>query len=219
MGAHGCRLRLSAWFQRLVFFEDRSLPVRPFTRGLVRVKLWPLRHGAGGVHADSAPTATGRWTHAVCSAASFRWDWPDSSSDFSIPGQLNTTLRADNAHAGDVVRFKTIEPVLVSKGLIIPQNTQLLGHVLGAAPKQGQAPSWISVVVDPRRMEGTHFSTLHAFLFGQILASPGPQTGEADGLSISSLRSNVSKPQQRPRGKSPQPCRPQKRHSHITCPK
>src|SRR5215472_5873500 len=96
--------------------------------------------------------------------------------NLSIPAQLNTTIRADKAHAGDLVRFKTIEPVLVSQGMTIPANAHLYGHVLGAAARQAQTPSWISVVVD--RVEWKeHALALHAFISGQVKAPGGPPTG------------------------------------------
>ena len=121
---------------------------------------------------------------AVLSAAQQPSPVPDLPKGLSIPAQLDTTIRADKAHAGDVVRFKTLEPVLVSKGLIIPQNAKLFGHVLGAAAKQGQTPSWISVVVDRAEWK-EHTFPLHAFIFGQIHASPPPETGEADASTRS----------------------------------
>lgn len=109
---------------------------------------------------------------------------PDLPNGLSIPAELDTTIRADKAHAGDVVRFKTLEPILVSKGLIIPENAKLFGHVLGAAAKQGQTPSWISIVVDRAEWK-EHTFPLHAFIFSQIHTSPTPETGEADASTHS----------------------------------
>ena len=134
----------------------------------------------------------------LCSAQQPTPRVSDTPKGLSIPAQLDTTIRADKAHAGDLVRFKTLEPVLVSKGIIIPQNAKLFGHVLGAAAKQGEAPSWISVVVDRAEWKERTLP-LHAFIFGQILANPAPQTGEADA-SKSSASSTATVPNHAPVG-------------------
>src|SRR6516162_1914043 len=110
----------------------------------------------------------------------------EAAANLAIPAQLNTTIRADKAHVGDLVRFKTIEPVLVGKGVIIPSNAHLYGHVLGAAPKQAQTPSWISVVVD--RVEWKeHRLLLHAFISGQVIASRPQPSGAPGPLPQDSL--------------------------------
>ena len=90
--------------------------------------------------------------------------------NLSIPAQLKTTIKAEKAKAGDVVHFSTIEAVLVSKGVIMPANTKLYGRVLGAAPKQGEAPSYISVVVERAEWK-QHSIPLHAFILSQVAAS------------------------------------------------
>lgn len=88
-------------------------------------------------------------------------------ANLSIPAELNTPLKADRAHAGDIVLFKTLEAVLVGKGLVMPAKTKLYGHVLGAAPRQGQTPSWISVVIERAEWK-EHILPLHAFISGHI---------------------------------------------------
>ncbi len=127
------------------------------------------------------------------------------AGNLSIPAQLNTTIKADKAHAGDVVHFKTVEAVLVSKGLVMPANTRLYGRVLGAAPRQGQTPSWISVVVDRAEWK-EHTLPLHAFIFGRISSLVPIETGvdpsiqnpnlsSTPGQSSAGKRYNLGNPQ------------------------
>ncbi len=95
---------------------------------------------------------------------------PASSGKLSIPAQLTKAVRADKAHAGDPVEFRTLEPVLVGKGLVMPANTSLHGRVLGASPKQDGKNSWLALVVE--RAEWTqHSLPLHAFVAAQISIS------------------------------------------------
>lgn len=92
-----------------------------------------------------------------------------NTGNFTIPAQLETTVRADKAHVGDAVHFKTIQAVLVGQGLVMPENTQLYGHVLGAAPLKGDKASWVAVVVDRAEWK-EHSVPLRAFIAGQITA-------------------------------------------------
>ncbi len=107
----------------------------------------------------------------------------EAPSNLSIPVQLDTTIKADKAHAGDVVRFNTIEAVLVSKGVVMPQHAKLYGHVLGAAPKQGQTPSWISVVVERAEWK-EHALPLHAFISGQVYPDEYSPNGASPTNSV-----------------------------------
>jgi hypothetical protein len=96
----------------------------------------------------------------------------EALSQLYIPAQLNTTLKAEKAHVGDVVRFKTIEAVLLGKGVIMPANTKLYGRVLGAAARQEKEkkPSWISVVIERAEWK-EHTVALRAFISSQVAAS------------------------------------------------
>jgi len=126
--------------------------------------------------------------------------------NLSIPAELDTTLRADKAHVGDVVKFKTIEAVLVAKGVIMPANTKLYGRVLGASPRQEQKPSWISVVIDRAEWK-QHSLALRAFISGQVFPSantfsqrpeeeaPNPVPGTPTSIPTSnSKKYNLSDP-------------------------
>ena len=73
---------------------------------------------------------------------------PDVPAHMTIPAQLSKTIRTDKTHVGDKVEFKTVEPVLIGKGVIMPIDTKLHGRVLGAASRQADKPSWLVVLVD-----------------------------------------------------------------------
>src|SRR5208283_1361140 len=73
---------------------------------------------------------------------------PASSGKLSIPAQLTRTVRADKAHAGDPVEFRTLEAVLVGKDTEMPANSWLQGRILGASPKQEGKNSWLALVVE-----------------------------------------------------------------------
>jgi hypothetical protein len=103
---------------------------------------------------------------------------PGSASKLSIPAQLAKTVRADKAHPGDAVKFRTLEPILVSNGLVMPANTLLVGRILNARPKQEGKNSWLALVVERAEWK-QHTLPLHAFVAAQIDLSaankPAPQ--------------------------------------------
>jgi hypothetical protein len=96
---------------------------------------------------------------------------PGSSGKLSIPAQLAKTVRADKAHPGDPVKFRTLEPVLAGNGIVMPANTLLVGRILNASPKQEGKNSWLALVVDRAKWK-QHSLPLHAFVAAQINVSP-----------------------------------------------
>ena len=92
------------------------------------------------------------------------------AGQLSIPAELSKTVRADKAHAGDPVEFRTVEPVLVSKGIVMPTNTLLVGRILNASPKLEGKNSWVSLVVERAEWK-QHNMPLHAFVAAQITIS------------------------------------------------
>jgi hypothetical protein len=105
----------------------------------------------------------------------------------SIPAELTTTVRAENAHRGDSVEFRTLEAVLIANGLVMPKNAKLMGRIVGAAPREGDKPSWLVLLVE--RGEWKKQSVpLHAFIARQIAITSAPQnTPEpADSMAPSS---------------------------------
>lgn len=85
----------------------------------------------------------------------------------SIPAELTSTIKAERAQRGDPVEFRSLQAVLISTGLVMPANAKLTGRVVGAAPRQGDKPSWLVVLVE--RGEWKNQSVpLHAFIAAQI---------------------------------------------------
>ena len=87
--------------------------------------------------------------------------------NFSIPAQLSKTLDTNKCKTGDPVEMRTLEPVLIGNGVVIPENAKLHGRVLGAASRQNEKPSWL-VVVFERAEWKRHIVPLHAFVASRI---------------------------------------------------
>ena len=101
------------------------------------------------------------------------------SGDLSIPAELTKTVRADKAHRGDPVEFTTLEAVLIGQKLVMPPQSKLFGRVVGAAPRQGDKPSWLVLLVERAEWK-QHSVPLHAFISGQItLALPSNQNNSS----------------------------------------
>ena len=102
-----------------------------------------------------------------------------SPGKLSIPARLAKTVRADKVHPGGPVEFRTLEPVLVSNGLVMPENALLRGRILSAGPKQEGRNSWLSLVVERAEWK-QHSLPLHAFITAQItLSSANSQNSSA----------------------------------------
>ncbi len=105
----------------------------------------------------------------------------------SIPAQLTTTIRADKVHRGDPVEFRTVEAVLVANGLVIPKNAKLAGRVVGAAPRLGEKPSWLVLLVERAEWKNENVP-LHAFISSQISLEQVPLlTGQPTDGTTSTL--------------------------------
>ena len=96
----------------------------------------------------------------------------------SIPAELTSTIRAERVHRGDPVEFRTLEPVLISKGLVMPANTKLTGRVVGAAPLENGKPSWLVLLVEHGEWKNQSVP-LHAFIAAQITVSQLPAQSQA----------------------------------------
>jgi hypothetical protein len=112
-----------------------------------------------------------------------------SSDKLSIPARLSKTVRADKAHPGDPVEFRTVEAVLVGQGLVMPADTVLHGRVLSASPKQEGKNSFLAFVVESATWKQNSLP-LHAFIFAQI-ATPPPRAGDLGGMTASPDRQSV----------------------------
>ena len=87
--------------------------------------------------------------------------------NLSIPARLSKTLDTNKCKAGDTVEMRTAEPVLVSNGLVMPENAKLHGTVVGAASRQNDKPSWMVLLMESAEWKD-HNIPLHAFVTAQI---------------------------------------------------
>jgi hypothetical protein len=87
--------------------------------------------------------------------------------NFSIPARLSKTIDTKKCKAGDAVEMKTVEPVLIGKGLVMPENAKLHGKIIGAASRQADRPSWVLLVVERAEWK-EHSVPLRAFITSQI---------------------------------------------------
>jgi len=110
------------------------------------------------------------------------------AAQLSIPAELKKTVRADKAHAGELVEFRTLEPVLVSQGVVMPANTLLRGRILSAGPKQESRNSWLALVVERAEWK-QHSLPLHAFIAAQIMVSPAQRQAAQNPDSSASTSS------------------------------
>ena len=106
----------------------------------------------------------------------------------SIPAELTTTVRAENAHRGDAVEFRTLEPVLITNGVVMPANAKLMGRIVGAAPRQGNKPSWLVLLVERAEWKKQSIP-LHAFIAGKITISRVSQENSPPAGTTSSTTS------------------------------
>ena len=106
----------------------------------------------------------------------------------SIAAELKTTVKAENAHRGDPVEFRTLEAQLVASGVVMPANAKLTGRIVGAAPQQADKPSWLVLLVE--RAEWKEASVpLHAFITRQIAISVNQLNSQnTDAMTNSNAR-------------------------------
>ncbi|MFZ0707710.1 MAG: hypothetical protein WAM71_19065 [Candidatus Korobacteraceae bacterium] len=95
-------------------------------------------------------------------------------NNLSIPAQLDATVDTKKCKAGDVIEMRTLEPVLVGGGQVMPEHTKLSGRVLGAASRQNDKPSWLLLVIDRAEWNG-HSLPLRAFIISQITVKASVQ--------------------------------------------
>src|SRR5271167_4755582 len=113
-----------------------------------------------------------------------------SSSKLSIPARLIKTVRADKVHPGGPVEFRTLEPVLVGKDLVMPEDTLLRGRVLSAGPKQQGRNSWLVLVVERAEWK-QHSLPLRAFITAQITLSTDNTQHSLDPASTGNTSSTL----------------------------
>lgn len=87
--------------------------------------------------------------------------------NLSIPARLGKTIDTKKCKPGDAFEMRTLEPVLLSNGLVMPENTKLRGKVVAAASRQNDKPSWVLLVVQRAEWK-QHSVPLRAFVTSQI---------------------------------------------------
>jgi hypothetical protein len=87
--------------------------------------------------------------------------------NLSIPAKLNKSIDTKKCKAGDVVELRTLEPVLITNGLVMPEHTKLHGKIIGAASRKDDKPSWVLLMVDRAEWKD-HSVPLRAFVTSQI---------------------------------------------------
>ncbi len=87
--------------------------------------------------------------------------------NLSIPAKLNKTIDTKKCKAGDVIELRTLEPVLISNGLVMPEHTKLHAKILGSASRKDEKPSWVLLVVQNAEWKD-HNVPLRAFITSQI---------------------------------------------------
>jgi hypothetical protein len=107
---------------------------------------------------------------------------PVTAGAVAIPAELKTSIRADKVHRGDSVELRSVEPVLLGNGVVMPANAKISGRIVGAAPIQKGKPSWLVLLIEQAEWKQGS-ARLHAFISRQIKIDTVAQGGAqgADG--------------------------------------
>lgn len=123
-------------------------------------------------------------------------------ADTRFPVQLRQTIHATRAKKGDPVEFRTIEPVLIGHGIVVPENAELIGEVGFVRSDSKATPrSWIRIWVKGLRWKSGQasinavvdaiFYAPAAYIYSRD--HKGPEPTFLEGIHISShLFSNAS---------------------------
>jgi hypothetical protein len=122
--------------------------------------------------------------------------------NLSIPVQLSKTIDTKKCKAGDKVEMRTLEPVLIAHGLVMPENAKLHGKIMGAASRQDDKPSWLLLLVNVAEWKD-HTMPLRAFIAAQITVKT-QVTGQSDDTFDRALSLPETMRRRRPRRELPQ---------------
>jgi hypothetical protein len=90
-----------------------------------------------------------------------------------VEGELEKTLDAKHAKAGDPVVLKTTDKAAIADGVIIPKGSKILGHVVDAAPAgKGSANSKVTLQFDRAQLKGGQTLVIRT-----VLQSVAPASG------------------------------------------
>lgn len=118
-------------------------------------------------------------------------------ANLSIPAQLSKTVDTKKCKAGDAFEMRTLEPVLIGKGIVMPENTKLNGRVLGSGSRQNDKPSWVVLVIESARWKKNSVP-LHAFVMSQITTRTPPAT--SSGYNVDASQTDTLRPRRLSRG-------------------
>jgi hypothetical protein len=76
----------------------------------------------------------------VVATAAVAQQLPFIKQDTTFPVELRRTIHTNSAKVGDPVEFRTIEPVLVGRGIVVPNNASLLGEIEEVQPRSASSP-------------------------------------------------------------------------------
>jgi hypothetical protein len=107
---------------------------------------------------------------------------PPAPARLSIPAQLSKTIDTNHCKPGDIVELRTLEPVLIGKGVVMPESAKLRGRIIGAGSRHDDKPSWLLLLVE-RADWKEHTLALHAFIAAQITANQLRQAGTSDATN------------------------------------
>lgn len=86
--------------------------------------------------------------------------------DTRFPVELHGTVRVSQAKVGDPVEFRTIEPVLIGNGVVVPERAEVRGTVIFARTDNRTTPSsWVRIRVQELRWK-TGQASLNAVVDG-----------------------------------------------------
>jgi hypothetical protein len=103
---------------------------------------------------------------ALALSAQDKYNSPEiAPGELHIPVTLKKGLKVEKLHVGDEVRFRLEGPVLVGKGLVMPDGATLVGRVRLSKQLVGGSPSLLSVIVHEARWK-KNTMPLHAVISG-----------------------------------------------------
>jgi hypothetical protein len=87
-----------------------------------------------------------------------------------FPVELRKTIRASRARPGDVIEFRTLEPVLIGHGVVAPRDAALVGRIVFARLDNAAAPrSMIRIRVEGLRWKSGQ-ARINAIVGGMFYA-------------------------------------------------
>ncbi len=86
--------------------------------------------------------------------------------DTRFPAELHGTIRVSRAKVGDLVKFRTIEPVLIGNGVVAPQDAEIRGSVVFVrSDRNATPPYWVRIRLQELRWK-TGQASLNAVVAG-----------------------------------------------------